>query len=118
MLQSSSIIVYDSHSSRMGYSFSAGVSLSQGGGVAGDPTSLAHDNINLITMQTRAEMCFYRVYSIGEFAGLKLAVFDHLSDVLVNYKGISPYILVCFLPRFGLISGGSKIGVKKAEIRQ
>ncbi len=33
-------------------------------------------------------------------------------------KGISPYILVCFLSRFVLISGGSKIHVKKAEIRQ
>ena len=47
----------------------------------------------------------YRVYSTGELAGLKLAVFDHLCDVLVTYKGIPPYILVCFLPRFGLISG-------------
>ncbi len=33
-------------------------------------------------------------------------------------KAYAPYILVHFLSRFGLISGGSKIDVKRAEIRQ
>ena len=60
----------------------------------------------------------YRVYSTGAFVGLKLAIFDHFCDHLVTYKGIPPYILVYFLSRFSLISGGSKIDVKKAEIRQ
>ena len=70
------------------------------------------------THKVNRNMPSYRVYFTDEFAGLKLAIFDHFCGVLVTYKGIPPYISVYFLSRFGLISGGSKIGVKKAEIRQ
>ncbi len=38
----------------------------------------------------------YRVYSTGEFAGLKLAIFDHLCDILGTYKGIPPLHIALF----------------------
>ena len=57
------------------------------------------------------------VYSTSAFAGLKLAIFDHFSEVLVTYKRHTPYILVFFLSRFVLISmgGGSKIRQEKGR---
>ncbi len=58
-----------------------------------------------------------RVDSDGEFPGLKTTVFGHFWTVSGAYKRHTPYILVYFLPRFVLISGGSKIRGKSAEIR-
>ncbi len=56
------------------------------------------------------------MYSVGEFQGLKLTVFDHFGHFWVLIKDIPPYILVYFLPRFVLTSGGSKIRGKSAEM--
>ncbi len=51
---------------------------------------------------------------MGESEGLKLAIFVNFCDVLVTYKGIPPL----YVGLFSLISVGSKIGLKKVEIRQ
>ncbi len=41
----------------------------------------------------------FRVYSTGEFAGLKLAIFYHFCDVLVTYEGITPLYIGLFSPQ-------------------
>ena len=41
----------------------------------------------------------YRVYSTGEFAGLKLAIFNHFGDVLVTYKDTPPLYIGLFSPQ-------------------
>ena len=60
---------------------------------------------------------FLRVYSTGEFTGLKLAIFDHFCDISVTYKGIPPLYIGLFSPQIWPDLRGVKIGVKKAEIR-
>ena len=59
-----------------------------------------------------------RVYSTGEFAGLKLAIFDHFCDVLVTYKDIPTLFIGLFSLQIWPDIWGSKIGMKKAEIHQ
>ena len=51
---------------------------------------------------------FNRMYSGGEFLGLKTTVLGDFGQFWVLIKGIPPYTLVYFLPRFVLISGGVK----------
>ena len=63
-----------------------------------------HNGYSICTCNTSYD----RVDSGSEFPGLKTTVFDLFWAVLGAYKR-PPYILVYFLPRFVLISGGSKI---------
>ncbi len=50
-----------------------------------------------------------RVYSTGEFTGLKLVIFDHFCHVLVTYKSISHYINGLFSLQIWHDLRGSKI---------
>ena len=45
-----------------------------------------------------AEYMHHRLYSTGDFAGLKLAIFDHFCEVLVTYNGIPPIYWSIFSP--------------------